>query len=57
MQKDDGVQEQEKPKPNEMSKENAEQMLKAAMQDERNTQEKVQRQQQQGERRRLEKQW
>jgi Ca-activated chloride channel family protein len=56
-QKDDGEQEQEKPKPNEMSKENAEQMLKAAMQDERNTQEKVQRQQQQGERRRLEKQW
>jgi hypothetical protein len=32
-------------------------MRKAALQDERNTQEKVQRQQQQGERRRLEKQW
>lgn len=55
--KDDGEQEQEKPKPDEMSKENAEQMLKAAMQDEKNTQEKVQRQQQQAERRRLEKQW
>lgn len=55
--KDDGQQEEQKPKPDEMSKENAEQLLKAAMQDEKNTQEKIQRQQQQHERRRLEKQW
>jgi Ca-activated chloride channel family protein len=55
--KDDGQQQEEKPKPDEMSRENAEQLLKAAMQDEKNTQEKVQRQQQQHERRRLEKQW
>ena len=40
-----------------MSKENAEQMLKAAMQDEKATQEKVQQAQQQPQDKRLLKQW
>ncbi len=47
---------QEEPKPD-MSKENAEQMLKAAMQDEKSTQEKLQRALQQPQRKRLQKQW
>lgn len=47
-------QEQEKP---DMSKENAEQMLKAAMQDEKSTQEKMQRALQQPQRKQLQKQW
>lgn len=55
--KDDGQQQQQQPKPDEISKDNAEQMLKAAIQDEKNTQEKVQRQQQQQQRKRLQKQW
>ena len=42
---------------NEMSKENAEQLLKAAMQDEKSTQDKVKKAMQQPQRRRLEKQW
>lgn len=42
---------------NEMSKENAERILKAAMRNEKETQEKVQRQQQDAPRRRLQKQW
>lgn len=50
-------QEQQKAKENEMSKENAEQMLNAAMQNERQTQDKVKKQQQQSRSRRLEKQW
>ena len=40
-----------------MSKENAEQMLKAAMQDEKSTQEKMQRALQQPQRKHLQKQW
>ena len=40
-----------------MSKENAEQMLKAAMQDEKATQDKIQRAQQQPNQKRLQKQW
>lgn len=47
---------QEEPKPD-MSKENAEQMLKAAMQDEKSTQEKMQRALQQPQRKHLQKQW
>ena len=47
---------QEEQKPD-MSKENAEQMLKAAMQDEKSTQEKMQRALQQPQRKRLQKQW
>ncbi len=50
-------QEQQKEQPNQMSKENAEQMLKAAMQDEKATQDKVQRAQQQPTQKRLQKQW
>ncbi len=50
-------QQQAQPKENEMSKENAEQMLNAAMQDERNTQDKVKKQLQQAQPRRLKKQW
>ncbi len=46
----------EEPKPD-MSKENAEQMLKAAMQDEKSTQEKMQRALQQPQRKHLQKQW
>lgn len=49
-------QQQEEQKPD-MSKENAEQMLKAAMQDEKSTQEKMQRALQQPQRKRLQKQW
>ena len=41
----------------EMSKENAEQMLKAAMQDEKSTQEKMQRALQQPQKKHLQKQW
>ncbi|MBQ7180982.1 MAG: tetratricopeptide repeat protein [Bacteroidaceae bacterium] len=50
-------QEEQKPKPDQMSKENAEQMLKAAMQDEKATQDKIQRAQQQPNQKRLQKQW
>lgn len=46
----------EEPKPD-MSKENAEQMLKAAMQDEKSTQEKMQRALQQPQKKHLQKQW
>ena len=53
-QQDQQQQEQEQPK---MSRENAEQLLKAAMQEERQTQDKVQRAQQKPMRRQLEKQW
>ena len=56
-QKKDEQQQQQQPQKNEMSKENAEQMLNAAMQNERQTQDKVKKQMQQGERRRLQKQW
>ena len=47
---------QEKQEPD-MSKENAEKMLKAAMQDEKSTQEKMQRALQQPQRKHLQKQW
>ena len=50
-------QEQPKPDPEQMSKENAEQMLKAAMQNEKETQEKIQQAQQEPQRKRLQKQW
>ena len=56
-QNDQKEEQKEQPKPDQMSKENAEQMLKAAMQDEKNTQEKVQRIQQQPQNKRLQKQW
>lgn len=46
-----------KPDPEQMSKENAEQMLQAAMQNEKETQEKIQQAQQQPQRKRLQKQW
>ena len=49
--------EKEQPDPNKMSKENAEQMLQAAMQDEKETQEKVQQAMQQPQRKQLKKQW
>ena len=49
-------QQQQQDKP-EMSKENAERLLQAAMRNEKETQEKIQRQQQEAPRRRLHKQW
>ena len=54
---EDKQEEKEQPDPNKMSKENAEQMLQAAMQDEKETQEKVQQSMQQPQRKRLKKQW
>ena len=54
---EDKQEEKEHPDPNKMSKENAEQMLQAAMQDEKETQEKVQQAMQQPQRKRLKKQW
>ena len=48
---------QQQPQPEQMSRENAEQMLNAAMQDEKATQEKIQRAQQQRQRKQLQKQW
>lgn len=57
-QKNEDKQEQkEQPDPNKMSKENAEQMLQAAMQDEKETQEKIQQAMQQPQRKQLKKQW
>lgn len=50
-------QQQQQQQDNQMSKENAEQMLNAAMQNERQTQDKVKKQLQQGQQRRLQKQW
>lgn len=50
-------QQQEQQDPNKMSKENAEQLLNAAMQDERNTQERLKKALNQPRRRQLEKQW
>lgn len=55
-QKKDDKQEQQQQE-NQMSKENAEQMLNAAMQNERQTQDKVKKQLQQAQPRRLQKQW
>ena len=48
---------QQQPQPEQMSRENAEQMLNAAMQDEKSTQEKIQKAQQQRQQRQLKKQW
>ncbi len=48
---------QQKPKENQMNRENAEQMLNAALQNERRTQDKVKQQQQPSSSRRLQKQW
>ena len=56
-QNDQKQEQQPQPDPEKMSKENAEQMLKAAMQDEKETQEKVQQAQQQPQDKRLQKQW
>lgn len=50
-------QQQQQQQENQMSKENAEQMLNAAMQNERQTQDKVKKQLQQSQPRRLQKQW
>ena len=50
-------QQQAQPQENQMSRENAEQMLNAAMQNERQTQDKVKKQLQQAQPRRLQKQW
>ncbi|MBQ3700613.1 MAG: VWA domain-containing protein [Prevotella sp.] len=56
--KDKQKQNQEKqPDKQQMSKENAEQLLNAAMQEEKNTQERMKKAQQQPQRRRLEKNW
>ena len=48
---------QQQPDPNQMSKENAEQLLNAAMQDEKATQEKIQKAQQKRQQKQLQKQW
>lgn len=57
-QKQEKKQENAKPEPQpEMSKENAERLLNAAMRNEKETQEKIQRQQQEAPRKRLQKQW
>ena len=48
---------QQQPQPEQMSRENAEQMLNAAMQDEKATQEKIQKAQQQRQKKQLQKQW
>ena len=55
--KKDEKQQESQPKQDEMSKENAERLLQAAMRNEKETQEKIQRQQQEVPRRRLQKQW
>ena len=56
-QKQDKKDEQQQQQQEQMSRENAEQMLNAAMQDEKATQEKIQRSQQQPQQKRLQKQW
>lgn len=56
-QKKDEQKQQQQQQENQMSKENAEQMLNAAMQNERQTQDKVKKQLQQAQPRRLQKQW
>lgn len=55
--KQEQQQQQKQQDPNKMSKENAEQLLNAAMQDERNTQERLKKALNQPRRRQLEKQW
>jgi len=56
-QQDKKEEQQQQPQPEQMSRENAEQMLNAAMQDEKATQEKIQKAQQQRQQRQLKKQW
>lgn len=56
-QEQDKKDEQQQAQPEQMSRENAEQMLNAAMQDEKATQEKIQRAQQQHQQKQLKKQW
>ena len=56
-QKQEKKDEQQQQQQQQMSRENAEQMLNAAMQDEKATQEKIQRSQQQHQQKRLQKQW
>lgn len=55
--KNNKQEQQQQQQENQMSKENAEQMLNAAMQNERQTQDKVRKQLQQAQPRRLQKQW
>ena len=55
--KEQQKQQQQQQQENQMSRENAEQMLNAAMQNERQTQDKVKKQLQQAQPRRLQKQW
>ncbi|MCM1107857.1 MAG: tetratricopeptide repeat protein [Clostridium sp.] len=54
--KEEEQKQQQQPQ-NNMSQENAEQLLKAAMQDEKDVQDRMNRQQKSGQKRRLEKQW
>ena len=54
---DEQKQEQQQPEPNQMSKENAEQLLNAAMQDEKDTQDKLQKALAKPQQKRLQKQW
>lgn len=56
-QEDKKEEQQQQQQPEQMSRENAEQMLNAAMQDEKATQEKVQKAQQKRQQRQLRKQW
>lgn len=56
-QQDKKEEQEQQPQPEQMSRENAEQMLNAAMQDEKATQEKIQRAQQQRQQKQLRKQW
>ena len=56
-QEDKKEEQQQQAQPEQMSRENAEQMLNAAMQDEKATQEKIQKAQQQRQQKHLKKQW
>ena len=56
-QKQNQQKQEQKPQKPQMSKDNAEQLLNAAMQDEKRTQERMKQQQQQPQKRRLEKNW
>lgn len=56
-QQDKKDEQKQQPEKENMSQENAERLLKAAMRNEKETQEKIQRQQQETPRRRLQKQW
>lgn len=56
-QQDSQSEQKQQPQPDQMSRENAEQMLNAAMQDEKATQEKIQQAQQKRQQKQLQKQW